>query len=58
VAWQVAALQGLLKKARCDHLPNMTLNRDVPCKTKREFKLPWREAGPPIHHDDKVEPDQ
>ena len=21
---------------------------------KREFKLPWREAGPPNHHDDKV----
>ena len=20
----------------------------------REFKLPWREAGPPNHHDDKV----
>ena len=22
---------------------------------KREFQLPWREAGPPKHHDDKVE---
>ena len=22
---------------------------------KREFKLPWREAGPPNHHDDKVD---
>jgi len=22
----------------------------------REFKLPWREAGPPNHHDDKVDP--
>jgi len=20
----------------------------------REFKLPWREAGPPNHHDDNV----
>jgi len=30
------------------------------CKAtwKREFKLPWREAGPPNHHDDKVVPDQ
>jgi len=25
---------------------------------KREFKLPWREAGPPNHHDDKVDSDQ
>ena len=25
---------------------------------KREFKLPWREAGPPNHHDDKVDADQ
>ena len=22
---------------------------------KRNFKLPWRKAGPPNHHDDKVE---
>ena len=28
----------------------------APCK--REFKLPWREAGPPNHHDDKVDSDQ
>ena len=25
---------------------------------KREFKLPWREAGPPNHLDDKVDSDQ
>jgi len=25
---------------------------------KREFKLPWREADPPNHLDDKVDPDQ
>ena len=25
---------------------------------KREFKLPWREAGPLDHHDDTVESDQ
>jgi len=25
---------------------------------KREFKPPWREAGPPNHHDDKVDSDQ
>jgi len=23
----------------------------------RQFKLPWREAGPPNHHDDKVDSD-
>ena len=25
---------------------------------QRDFKLPWREAGPPNHHDDKVDSDQ
>ena len=25
---------------------------------KREFKPPWREAGPPNHHDEKVDSDQ
>ena len=25
---------------------------------KREFRLPWREAGAPNHHDDKVDSDQ
>ena len=25
---------------------------------KREFKLPWREASPPNHHDDTVDSDQ
>ena len=25
---------------------------------KRELKLPWREAGPPNHHNDKVDSDQ
>ena len=30
------------------------------CKatSKREFKIPWREAGPPNHHDDKADSDQ
>ena len=29
--------------------------REGRCKAtwKRDFKLPWREAGPPDHHDDK-----
>jgi len=25
---------------------------------KKEFKIPWREAGPPDHLDDKVKSDQ
>ena len=25
---------------------------------EREIKLPWREAGPPNHHDDKADSDQ
>jgi len=30
------------------------------CKAtwEREFKLPWREAGPPNHHEDTVDSDQ
>ena len=29
---------------------------DSSCRTrKREFKLPWREAGPPNHHHAKVD---
>ena len=30
------------------------------CKAtwEREFKLPWREAGPPNHHDGRVDSDQ
>ena len=38
---------------RFDHL------QEGRCKAtwKREFKLSWREAGPPNHHDDKVDSD-
>jgi len=34
--------------------------QDGRCKAtwKREYKLPWREAGPPNHHDDNVDSDQ
>jgi len=46
-----------------DRLPG--LRRDLRfaegrCKAtwKREFKLPWREAGSPNHHDDTVDSDQ
>jgi len=31
---------------------------DIKATWKREFKLPWREAGPPNHLDDKVDSDQ
>jgi len=34
------------------------LSRSLPGSWKREFKLPWREAGPPHHHDDEVDSDQ
>ena len=33
-------------------------NRRCKATWKREFKLPWREAGPPYHHDDQVDSDQ
>ena len=37
-----------------------THRQQVRCKAtwKREFTLPWREAGPPSHHDDNVDSDQ
>jgi len=42
---------GLFKKsARGEHLWQGCL--------EREFNPPWREAGPPNHHDDKVDSDQ
>jgi len=28
------------------------------CSPQRGFKLPWREAGPPNHHDETVDSDQ
>jgi len=31
---------------------------DASLPVKREFKLPWREAGPPNYHDDNVDSDQ
>ena len=40
--------------------PGWGLAQEGICKAtwKREFKLPWREAAPPNHHDDKVDSDQ
>jgi len=37
------------------HLPEEGRCKDT---WKREFELPWREAGPPNHHDGKVDSDQ
>ena len=31
---------------------------DIRLSGKRKFKLPWRKAGPPNHHDDNVDLDQ
>ena len=33
-------------------------SREGKATCKRKFKLPWREAGPPSHHDDKEDSDQ
>ena len=38
--------------------PSQERQLPVDATWKREFKLPWREAGPPNHQDDKVDPDQ
>ena len=39
---------------------NIIFLKEGRCKAtwKREFNLPWREAGQPDHHDDKVDSDQ
>jgi len=49
VRWPLAKNSGLKVATR---------KVDVRLPGKREFKLPWREAGPPNHHDDKVDSDQ
>ena len=39
-------------------IPSMLCAHIVPHAWKREFKFPWREAGPPNHLKDKVDSDQ
>ena len=41
-------------------IQDVHLREEGSCKAtwKKKFKLPWREAGPPDHHDDKVDSDQ
>ena len=42
-----------------DSRPSIAANlRRCKATLTREFKLPWREAGPPYRHDDKVDSDQ
>ena len=51
---------GRARGARPAVVPEIPALQEGRCKAtwKREFKLPWREAGPPSHHDDKVDSDQ
>jgi len=51
--WQV----GMLGQAEFEVVVRHP-ERQAKATWKREFKLPWREAGPPHHHDDKVDSDQ
>ena len=39
-------------------LGEVTRKVDVRLPKKEKYKLPWREAGPPKHHDDQVDSDQ
>ena len=36
----------------------MQVAAEKPIEEEHLIKLPWREAGPPNHHDDKVDSDQ
>jgi len=56
--WGAPGLVDFLQE-HCDQLPHLRTWKGR-CKAtwKREFKLPWREAGPPNHHDDKEDSDQ
>ena len=40
------------------HHIRLDIGRSCKATWKREFKLPWRKAGPPNHHDDKGGSDQ
>ena len=41
-----------------DRLPGTAWEGRYKTSGKREFKIPWREAGPPNHLDDKLDSDQ
>ena len=48
--------QGVVREAQCKATGCQEGRYKAPWK--REFKPPWREAGPPNHHNDKVDSDQ
>ena len=51
--------EGLRTRAQTIGLiPEAVVGESVALVQKREFKLPWREAGPPNHHDDNADSDQ
>ena len=45
------------RRSALQHLPR-GLKGSCKATWEKEFKLPWREAGPPNYHDDIVEWDQ
>ena len=57
-AWRAGGKETVRGDTSVSAPPNQML-QEGKCKAawKREFKLPWREAGPPNHHDDKVDSD-
>ena len=50
-------VKDVLKKS-CSLLAGRVQEGRCKATWKREFKLPWRAAGPPNHPDDKVDSDQ
>ena len=56
VVWKKASHASFLTSASCALLASAQEGR-YKATWKRGFKLPWREAGPPNHLDDKVDSD-
>ena len=46
------------KKNKKDRSRDLTRTVHIRLPGQGEFSLPWREAGPPNHHDDQVDSDQ
>ena len=46
------------RASNVSELPQLPVEGRCKAPWKREFKLPWREAGPPNHHDDNVDSGQ
>ena len=47
-----AKVMSLMISCTCEPRPPHFQEGRCKATWKREFKLPWREAGPPNHHDD------